>query len=68
MLKDGRPEDTLLAITDRTGHHAVVASNAGGESVQKGTEVFDSPAEFLKSRIPLLHPLRHHLVYDFLSR
>jgi hypothetical protein len=35
MFKDRCPENTFLAITDGAGHHTVMTSNTGGESVHK---------------------------------
>jgi hypothetical protein len=33
MLKDRCLENTLFAVTNRAGHHAIVASNTGGKAV-----------------------------------
>ena len=67
MFKDCRPEDTLLAVTDRTGHHAVMTSDTGGESVQKGMEVLDHPLKFLEGVISLPCSFSNHFVDDILS-
>jgi hypothetical protein len=56
MLKDRCLEDTLFAVTDRAGHHAIVASNTGGKPIQEGLEILDDPFEFLKKGISLLCP------------
>jgi hypothetical protein len=56
MLKDRSPKNTLFTVTNRAGHHAIVASNTGGEAVQEGLEVLNDPFEFLKKGISLLRP------------
>jgi len=57
MLKDSSPKDTLLAIADRAGDHAIVTSNAGRKFIQKGRQILDDPAEFLEESISFLCPL-----------
>jgi hypothetical protein len=59
-------EDTLFTVTDRASHHAIVASNAGGKTVQKGWEIFDDTFELLKKGIPPLRPLSDDFV-DYIT-
>ena len=62
MLKHGCPEDALLAITDRTGNHAVVTSNTGRKFIQKSWQILDNPAEFLEESISFLYSLSNDFI------
>src|SRR5512143_4002233 len=64
MLKDRRPENALLAVANRAGHHAIVAPDAGGKTVQKGLKILNQAFEFLKKGVSLFRPLRD----DFIDR
>ena len=57
VFKYGCSKDALFAIADRTGHHAVMAPDTGGKTIQEGTKVFHHPFEFLEGGIPLFRPL-----------
>ena len=67
MFKDRCPEDTLLAVTDRTGHHTIMAPDAGGKSVHEGTKVFHHSSKFFKEGIPFLRPVSNDSVNHFAS-
>ena len=43
MFKNGRLKNTLLAIADRAGDHAVMTSDAGGKPIQERRKIFDHP-------------------------
>jgi len=68
VLKNSRFENTLLAVTDGAGHHAVVASNTRGEPIEEGGKVLHHPLEFLKYSISLLRPLGNHPVCNLRPR
>jgi len=65
VLEDRCPENALLTVTDRASHHAIVASNAGGKTVQKGWEILDDTFELLKKGITLLRPLSDDFIDYF---
>ena len=65
VLEDRRLENALLTVTNRAGHHAVVASDTGRKTIQKGLKVLDDTFELLKKSVPLLRPISDHFV-DYL--
>ena len=62
VLKHRRPENTLFAVANRAGHHAIMATNAGRKTIQKGFEIRNDPFEFLEKGISLLCPFSDDFV------
>ena len=67
MLEDRRLENALLAIADRAGNHAVVATDARGEPIEKGAEVLCNAFEFSKKGVPLLCSFGDHFLQHLAS-